>query len=52
MLRTKRLTCARAIFIGLLASSASACGPSEPVDTSDGLEYLGVAESGLGTKLN
>ena len=56
MLRAKRLTCARAIFIGLLASSASACGPSEPVDPtdhgSDGLEDLGVAESDLGTKLN
>ncbi|MFO0587973.1 MAG: calcium-binding protein [Polyangiaceae bacterium] len=56
MLRAKRLTCARAIFIGLLASSASACGPSEPVDPTDqgndGLEDLGVAESDLGTKLN
>ncbi len=52
MLRTKRLTCARAIFIGLLASSASACDSSEPVDPSDSLEDLGVSESDLGVKLN
>ena len=50
MLRTKRLTCARAIVLGLVTGTLSACATPGP-ETTEIPEDFGISDSALGTPL-